>query len=468
TLYGLDEGDDAFTGSQEQFWQQNGLGYEASVSANVGSLMASYSAIDGNDTRMHFGGKWDIINQFKNNGIIGTNNKTFQFGGFVVSDWEAATRAAYFQQMVTGESLTLPQIYAKSINAGVDMQMVATGDTLNPRAPQSESNTLWYSTVGEVVDAFKSAYNNGLISESTLHNSVIRILMTKLSMQPQSITMNDYPNIQAKERELALKASEQSLVLLKNESSIIPINPGTITNVVFVGKTNDVGIQNGGWTINWQGQEGNQYFTGTDGISSGTVTIESAIIKKLGTSVNYYYVNDSESVNNLPITGVGGANTLVIGVVNEPPYAEYMGDIANNVESDEWYSWGIKTNTNRYMPAIQKDNLNVTYSTIHEATTIESLYNSGAKIITIIYSGRPVILQGIAGSPDAISNAEIAAFLPGTTGGQAISNAIFGNYHFRANGKSNTLPFPWPLNMQQVEDHFKNGSLYPSGYGLSS
>lgn len=463
TQFGLDEGDDAYTGTESDFWAANGKGYEAAVDANVGSIMASYSAIDGNDTRMHFGGKWDIINQFKETGIIGTGGKNFIFPGFIISDYNGAVRAAYFYDKVSNTApLTLPQIFAKSINGGVDMQMVAGGALINVFDP-SPTAPVYYSNVGQVFDAIKTAYNDGLISENTLHNSVMRILIAKLSMAPQSVPLSQYASIQAQERTLALQAAKESLILLKNQNSVIPVVAGGVQNVVFVGDTNDVGIQNGGWTINWQGQEGNRFFTGADQLSSGTVTIESAVMAQLGSSVNYYHVNSTES---LPSGFVGGATTLVIGVVNEPPYAEYMGDIANSVESDQWYAFGIATNTSPYFGLSQSMFQGVTYS-ISESAAVGTLQANGSKVITVIYSGRPVILSGAAGSPDSISNAEIAAFLPGTTGGQAISDAIFGNYRFGANGFSNTLPFPWPTDMTDVELHFPTGGLYPVGYGLT-
>jgi len=90
-----------------------------------------------------------------------------------------------------------------------------------------------------------------------------------------------------------------------------------------------------------------------------------------------------------------------------------------------------------------------------------------------VYSGRPVILsEGGKRAPLTTSDALIAAFLPGTLGGQAIANAISGDYLFRKNeinaGMSNTLTFPWPRNMQEVENHFVSGALYPMGYGLET
>ena len=103
---------------------------------------------------------------------------------------------------------------------------------------------------------------------------------------------------------------------------------------------------------------------------------------------------------------------------------------------------------------------------------MKQLKKSGIDTITVVYSGRPVIISGdelgsTVNAPLQDSTAVIAAFLPGTTGGTALASAIFGQYHFRSDDKSNTLTFPWPANMKQVEDQYTSGNLYPIGYGLA-
>lgn len=471
TQYGLDEGDDAYTGDEASFWKENGQGYEGALQANVGSIMVSYNAIDdkdtGNNTRMHFGGKWDIVNQFKNTGIVGSDSQNYQFEGFMVSDWNAPTRSAYFYNQYHNH-LSLPQIMAKSINGGVDMIMLGQGDNSNPFDPHSAPN---FTTVGQVADAIKLALYQNLISQARLHDAVIRILQVKLAMAPQSIS--DYQALQAKERALALTAAEESMVLLKNNHSTLPLQLAQaqkIKNVIFIGDTDDLGLQNGGWTVNWQGQKGNQYFTGADKKSSGATTLEEGIKAKFKQfhiyGVRYFHINSSEQ-DALP-TDINRDNTLVIGLVSEVPYAEFMGDIANPFEPDDWYAMGAANGYNFYLGLPQNQQLALYYS-INEGLAISMLKQKfGVPVISVVYSGRPVILSNGNStiSPLLNSDAIIAAFLPGTLGGQALANSVFGDYHFNHNGKSNTLTFPWPANMQQVEDHFQSGALFKIGYGL--
>ncbi len=74
----------------------------------------------------------------------------------------------------------------------------------------------------------------------------------------------------------------------------------------------------------------------------------------------------------------------------------------------------------------------------------------------------------VAQAPLINSDAVLAAFLPGRLDGKALARSVFGDYRFRsqAAGLSNTLTFPWPRNMLDINNHFAAGSLYPIGYGL--
>ncbi|MBP9727222.1 MAG: glycoside hydrolase family 3 protein [Gammaproteobacteria bacterium] len=464
TQYGFDEGDDAYEGNLSDFWRANGSGYEGALQAHVATVMVSYSAINDqgthNNTRMHFGGQWDILNVFKNAGIHGADNALYRFSGFVVSDWNAHTRAAYVYNL-SHPALDLPAVFAKSMNAGVDMFMIGEGETMG-HFPESGGQ---YTSVGESLDAIKSAYQQGLISPKRLEDAVIRILQVKLAMNSEKAM--DYSALQEKERQLALQAAQESLVLLKNNQKILPVNRDKIHNVIFVGDTNDLGVQNGGWTVTWQGQKGDQYFTGEDQSSSGAVTLELAIKQKLNAETQYYYVNNATK-NTLP-EKLSADNSIVIVVVAEPPYAEYMGDIGNAAAPDLWYNIGASSDTNKYMKMPQNQILDLQLSDV-EAQAIATLRKQQIPAITVVYSGRPIILSnGGIKSPLENSDAVIAAFLPGTLGGKALSNAIFGDYHFRSasKGQSNTLTFSWPENMTQVENHFATGVLFPVGYGLA-
>lgn len=463
TKYGFDEGDDAYTGNFNDFWHVNGMGYEGALKAHVATLMVSYSAINDqgthNNTRMHFGGEWNILNQFKNKGIRGTDSVLYRFPGLVVSDWNGHIRAGDIYNL-SHPPLDLSQVYAKSMNAGVDIFMIGQGETFG-YFPNTEGR---YNSVAEAFNAIKNAYQKGWISSERLEDAVTRILQVKLVMESKKNI--DYLALQEKERKLALQAAQESLVLLKNDEKTLPLNRDKIQNVVFIGDTNDLGVQNGGWTISWQGQKGNEYYTGDDQISSGALTLEQAIKKNLPAETHYYYANTMTQAS-LPET-LNADNSVVIAVVAEAPYAEFMGDIGNNEAPDIWYNVGAENKTNPYFTLPQNQVLGLQYADV-EANAIAQLKRQGVSVITVVYSGRPIILsEGGIKAPLENSDAVIAAFLPGTLGGQALSDVIFGDYRFRSanQGQSNTLTFPWPANMSQVENHFSDGALFPVGYGL--
>jgi len=408
THYGLDEGDDAYGGTQKAFWQKQGSGYEAAVETNAGSIMVSYSAIEGDNTRMHFGGKWNIVNQFKHKGI-----NQHVFDGFMVSDWNGATRAAFFYNQLNHTHLSLAEIFAKSINSGVDMLMVAQGDNTQIFNPNS---TLNYTQLSEVIEALKEAYRTHLISKDRLKEAVIRILQVKLAMHPQ--TPMDYATLQAEERTVALQAAEESLVLLKNKNNLLPLKTTSLQTIIFVGETNDLGLQNGGWTVNWQGQKGQQYFEGIDKISSGATTLEEGV-KAIFKNQSVHFYN-----NSIP-SDLNKNNTVAIALVAEVPYAEYMGDIANPHQKDPWYEFGVKTKTNNYLGLPQKNTLALNFNPT-ETKLIQALKQRGIPVVTVVYSGRPMSLnQGGESAPLNNSDALIEAFLPGTLGGEALAKRIF-------------------------------------------
>jgi beta-glucosidase len=461
TQYGFDEGNVVTHLNEAQLWQRHGQGYETATQAGAGSLMVSYSSINGDP--MHFGGPWNSINRFKH-GELGKQ----AFNGLVVSDYNAASRAAYIYNSEHPDAPPIDFIsaLAKTVNAGVDMLMLGLFDRVNPFGANSPNN---YTSVAEVHRDLKQAINQGLISQERLQEAVTRILAVKLFMTQQSMPLNNYEKLQQQERNVALQAASQSLVLLKNKNAVLPIKTHKVKNVVLLGDVDDIGIQNGGWTINWQGQKGNQYFSDTAegkfAQSSGATTLAQGLKNRLPQDVQYFNeTNVHEQLENLK-----PKQTVAILILSEPPYAEYMGDIGNHHTIDPWYAAGAPNGENSYMPLVQKTSLAITPSA-DQLRTVQALRDKGIPVITVLYSGRPMVITETAGAPLPLSDAFIAAFLPGTLGGQAIADAITGNYHFRskAYGQSNTLSFPWPRNDKDVATNFKSGELFPIGYGLAT
>ncbi len=128
---------------------------------------------------------------------------------------------------------------------------------------------------------------------------------------------------------------------------------------------------------------------------------------------------------------VKGADAVVV-VVGELPYAETKGD---------------------------RSDLNLPPA---DVALVEKVRSAGASVVTVLLSGRPLIL----GSAMDASNAFIAAWLPGTEG-QGVADVLFGN--FRPTGK---LPRQWPRNNGGLATTGGNPSdtstLFPNGFSLNN
>ena len=196
---------------------------------------------------------------------------------------------------------------------------------------------------------------------SRIDDAVTRILRVKCAMgllEPNWELHTDPQIVEkfgsAQHREVARDAVRQSLVLLKNEGSILPL-ADTLKRIHVAGSgADDLGMQCGGWTIKWQGELG--------AITPGGTTILAAIQQtaKPGTEVTF-------AVDG---RGATGADVAVV-VVGEKPYAEGEGDRANL--------------------AVQPADL----------ATIHTVKDAGVPVVVILLSGRPLILDGVLESANA-------------------------------------------------------------------
>jgi beta-glucosidase len=106
---------------------------------------------------------------------------------------------------------------------------------------------------------------------------------------------------------------------------------------------------------------------------------------------------------------------------------------------------------NPYIAGSQPKTLEVDYNNF-DTNVIETIRGADKNIplITVLLSGRPMLIN----NPLTISNSFIAAWLPGTSGGQGIVDAISGDYIMRANAKSdrtNSLSVDWPKDMVNIK-----------------
>jgi beta-glucosidase len=206
------------------------------------------------------------------------------------------------------------------------------------------------------------------------------------------------------------------LVLLKNDNNTLPLLKNVPRLLVASQAADDIGLQCGGWTIEWQGQPGP--------ITQGTTLLDAIKHAISETSHLHYDVNGDFSSDISPAE-VG------LVVLTEQPYAEGEGDRAN-----------------LHLPTA-------------DIALIERVRPHCRNLIVILYSGRPLIITDQLKRCDAF----IAAWLPGTEG-QGIADVLFDDHPFT--GK---LPYTWPRSMEQIPHAALTCSnddpLFPLGYGLT-
>jgi beta-glucosidase len=362
--------------------------YQAAVEAGALSVMPSFSSWNG--TKMH-GNKYLLTDVLK--GELG-------FDGLLISDWDATTQ-------LPGH--TYDQV-VKSINAGLDMYM----------GPQ------WR----DFYEQLKRAVEQGEVPLSRIDDAVTRILRVKFTM---GLFEHPYANMDAfkligspEHRALAREAVRQSLVLLKNEKQALPLAKDTPLIYVAGQAAEDIGLQAGGWTITWQGQEGK--------VMPGT-TILQGIKEVAGPQAQVVY--DRYAQFDTASSGQGAPQKADVGivVVAEKPYAEGVGD-----ESDPKLS--------------QKD-----------VVLIEQMRQRAEKVVVVMMTGRPIEIT----EQLPLADAWVAAWLPGTEG-NGVADVLFGDYEFT--GK---LPYTWQRWNSQLPFDFENlpsagcdAPLFPYDYGLTT
>jgi beta-glucosidase len=294
---------------------------------------------------------------------------------------------------------------SQSINAGMDMAMV-------PNGPDKKNNYI------EFITFLKELVAEGKVPQARIDDAVRRILHVKFKTRLFDKPYTD-PALTAaigspEHRQVARECVRQSLVLLKNDNHALPLAK-TAKRLVVAGKgADDIGMQCGGWTIKWQGQTGN--------VTTGGTTILGGIRKAVAPGTEVTYSPDGDNLQ--------GADAAIV-VIGETPYAEGAGD-------------------RKDLGLAQKD-----------VDLVKKIKQAGMPVITVLLSGRPMIIGPALESSDAF----IAAWLPGTEG-QGAADVLFGDY--KPTGK---LPHTWPKTMDQVPinvgDPGADKALFPYGYGLT-
>jgi beta-glucosidase len=349
--------------------------YRTAIAARTGSVMASYSTWQG--TKMHVN-KTMITDVLK--GELG-------FGGFVVSDFNACFQLGLSNQDGIGQCLS----------AGVDMFMT------------------YNQTIPTMLGYFANLMKAGAITQARVDDAVKRIVAVKCELGLFEGTGKVDRTLTAEvgsaaHRQVARKAVQESLVLLKNEGGVLPL--AKTATVALGGKSADnTGNQCGGWTISWQGASGSV---------QGATSVRQAVEAVIGAGQVKFSADG---------TGTTGAS-VGVAVIGETPYAETKGDSTD---------------------------LTVAAADVN---VVKAMKQAGLKTVVVLIAGRPMILEPLMASADAI----VMAWLPGSEGA-GIADILFGDA--KPSGK---LPHTWPRSMAQIPINDGDAvydPLYPYGFGLS-
>ena len=401
TTDGVDQGNTEI--GEDELARIHASGYRTALASGTQTVMVSFSSWKGQ--KMH-ANPYLLTEALK--GRMG-------FDGFLVGDWDGHS------QVPGCKASSCPEAF----NAGVDMFM----------APQHwkglHRNLLRQVRMGEITGA-------------RLDDAVRRILRVKLraglleaprpSSRPvapgsdgDAASRSDWIG-HPRHRALARRAVRESLVLLKNEGSALPIAPQS-TVLVAGAAASDIPSQLGGWSMTWQGNDiENADFPGATSILDG---IRSAVDGAGGT-VEYRQFSElrTGSAASLP--------DVALLVYGERPYAEYEGDVE----------------TLEFSPR-DKSHLE----------TARRLQAAGIRVVSVLLTGRPLAV------PDEIeaSDAFVVAWLPGSEGAGVADVLIAGADGAARYDFSGRLPFSWP----QIPDQAVNNPgdepyrpAYPLGFGL--
>ncbi|WP_448099436.1 glycoside hydrolase family 3 N-terminal domain-containing protein [Luteibacter yeojuensis] len=390
TRNGKDQGDAQI--GEETLRDVHAAGYPPAIKAGVQVVMVSFSS-------------WNGVKMAGNTALItGVLKERMGFDGIVLGDWNAHGQVPG----CTNEDC------AAAYNAGLDML----------EAPDSWKG-LYKNTLAEV--------KAGTIPMRRVDDAVTRILRVKmrLGMFEAGLPSANALAVRSAEvigspshRALARRAVRESLVLLKNNRGVLPVDPRKHILVAGDGADN-ISKQNGGWTLTWQGTGlTNANFPGATSIWAGL----QAQVKAAGGSAELSVEGDYKQKPDVAIV-----------VFGEDPYAEFQGDLPNLA----------------YRPGNDRD-----------LDLLRKLRGQGIPVVAVFLTGRPLWVNREINAADAF----VVAWLPGSEGGgvaDVLLRAPDGRVAHDFHGK---LAYAWPRSAVQTPvgpaargEH----PQFPYGFGLT-
>lgn len=356
--------------------------------------------------------------------------RDLNWDGLIVTDW------ADINNLCTRDHIaaTKKEAIKIAINAGIDMSMVPY-------------ETSFCTYLKELVE-------EGEVPMSRIDDAVARVLRLKYRL---GLFDNPYWDIAEYDKfgspehaAEALRAAEESEVLLKNDGNLLPLKQGT--KILLAGpNANSMRCLNGGWSYSWQGHRADEF-------AGAYNTIYEALCNKFGKDNITYepgvtyapYKNDDwweENPAEIEKAVAAAANAdVIIACIGENSYCETPG------------------------------NLNDLTLSANQRNLVKALAATGKPVILVLNEGRPRIINDI----EPLAKAVVHVMLPGNYGGDALANLLAGDVNF-----SGKLPYTYPKyinslatydykpceNVGQMAGNYNYDAVmdvqWPFGFGLS-
>lgn len=316
--------------------------------------------------------------------------------GVLITDW-ADINNLYTREMVAKDKKDALRI---AINAGIDMIM----------EPYS------CDACGYLIELVKE----GKIPMSRIDDACRRVLRMKYRLdlfKNPTQKLKNYPKFGGEEfAKLALEGATESMVLLKNEGNILPLQHGK--KILLTGpNANQMRCLDGGWSYTWQGHRADEF-------AGKYNTIYEAFCKEYGKEnvilnqgVTYNEKGKYWEENEPQIQGAVAAAKdadVIVACIGENSYTETPGNL-----TDLWLSE-------------------------NQRNLVKALAQTGKPVILVLNEGRPRLIADI----EPLAQGIINILIPGNMGGDALANLVSGKSNF-----SGKMPYTYPKEINSLANY---------------
>lgn len=316
--------------------------------------------------------------------------------GVLITDW-ADINNLYTREMVAKDKKDALRI---AINAGIDMIM----------EPYS------CDACGYLVELVKE----GKIPMSRIDDACRRVLRMKYRLdlfKNPTQKLKNYPKFGGKEfAKLALEGATESMVLLKNEGNILPLQHGK--KILLTGpNANQMRCLDGGWSYTWQGHRADEFAGKYNTIYEAFCNEYGKENVILNQGVTYNEKGKYWEENEPQIPGAVAAAKdadVIVACIGENSYTETPGNL-----TDLWLSE-------------------------NQRNLVKALAQTGKPVILVLNEGRPRLIADI----EPLAQGIIDILIPGNMGGDALVNLVSGKSNF-----SGKMPYTYPKEINSLANY---------------